>query len=221
VPTATRSRPELSKELILDAALTLIDRDGEAELTFRRLGAELGADPTACYRHFRNKDALLLALGDRLIGEAIGSVPDGLDWRETVRRSSRAVYDALRRHPRLAVLVSVSTQGEQEARGIEQMLGALAEAGLETEQAVDVWHAIADTVLAWAGLEAAYNTLPDELVHPGGAAWTATYTRAPEDQYPHIAAARPFLRDDYDAFPLTLDLMLDGIAARLDHRRNA
>ena len=43
-------RAELSRERILDAAETLIDREGDCALTFRRLGAELGEDPTAAYR---------------------------------------------------------------------------------------------------------------------------------------------------------------------------
>lgn len=221
MPSSTRARPELSRDRILDAALALVERAGDRELTFRRLGAELGADPTACYRHFRSKDDLLLALGDRVLGEAMDEVPDGLDWRETLRQLAMAAFRALLRHPRLAVLVSVrTTQGEQEARGIERVLGTLESAGLSVPEAVDVWHAFGDTVLAWAAFEATYASLPADVRHQDSAAWTTTYRQAPADRYPHIAAAGPHLQQEYDAFPLAVDLLLDGIAARLDHRRN-
>lgn len=219
--SATRPRAELSRERILDAALALVDREGDRELTFRRLGAELGADPTACYRHFRSKDDLLLALGDRVLGEAMDQVPEGQEWRETLRQLAVALFRGMLRHPRLAVLVGVrTTQGEQEARGIERVLGALQDAGLPVAEAVDVWHAVGDSVLAWAAFEATYASLPEDVRRQDSTAWTTTYRLAPADRYPHIAAAGPYLRQEYDAFPLAVDLLLDGIAARLDDRRN-
>lgn len=214
-----RNQVELSREHILDAALRLVD-SGPGTLTFRRLGAELGADPTACYRHFRNKDDLLLALADRLLGEAMRAVPGGTPWRETLERLAVEVHAALLRHPQLAVLVSVrTTQGEEEAAGIERVLATLAEAGLEPAEAVDVWHAFADTVLAWSAFDAAYAALPDATREQDSRAWIDTYRRMPADRYPHLAAAAPHLRD-YDAYPTALELLLDGIAARVNPRRN-
>lgn len=217
----SRVRPELSREVILDAALRVIDSDGEHQLTFRRLGAELGADPTACFRYFASKDDLLLALADRLLGEAIDRVPLGLPWRESLREHALSVYGELLRHPRLAVLVGVrTTRGSQEARAIEQLLASLAEAGLSGAEAVDVWHGIADTTLAWASFEATYAGLPDD-VRTNEDVWTDNLAGLPAETYPHIAAARPHLTSSYEGFPIALDLMLDGIAARLDQRRNA
>ena len=37
----------------------------------RRLGKELGADPTAIYRHFRDKDDVVVGALDRLIAECV------------------------------------------------------------------------------------------------------------------------------------------------------
>ena len=216
VPAATRLRTELSRDRILEAAQEIIDREGDAALTFRRLGRELDVDPTAAYRHFSSKDDLLLALGDRLLGEAMDTVPGGLGWRDNLREMAMALRRSLVRHPRLAVLISVrTTQGEQEARGIEDLLGTLAEAGFPAWEAVAVWRALADTTLAWSGFSAAYETLSDEVRRRDVAAWTTTYRRLPADQYPHIAAARPYLEEDYDAFPMALELLLDGVAARI------
>jgi AcrR family transcriptional regulator len=216
VPAIVNTRPELSRDLILDAAQGIIDRDGDAALTFRRLGLELGADPTAPYRHFSSKDDLLLALGDRLLGEAMDAVPAGLAWRDTLRELALALRSSLLRHPRLAVLISVrTTQGEQEARGIERLLGTLTEAGFHMPEAVAVWRALADTTLAWAGFSAAYLALAGDVRQRDAAAWSTTYKRLPADRYPNIAAARPYLEDEYDAFPLALELLLDGVASRI------
>ncbi len=215
MPAAPRARPELSRERILDAAQAIIDRRGDAALTFRALGAELEADPTAAYRHFTDKDDLLLALADRLLGEAMDTVPPGLGWRDTLAAQAVAVHRSLVRHPRLAVLVSVrTTQGKHEARSIELALATLVQAGFAIDDAVQIWRGLADTILAWAGFSAAYLSLPEE-VRSRDAAWTTSYRKLPGDRYPQIAAARPYLDDDFDAFPLAVDLLLDGISARV------
>jgi len=61
----TRSGVVLDPDMIIDAALRLIEAPGGNALTVRRLGVELGADPSAIYRYFRNVDALLIAVSDR------------------------------------------------------------------------------------------------------------------------------------------------------------
>lgn len=222
MPTHTEQRAELSRELILDAAQEIIDADGESALTFRRLGAQLGADPTAAYRYFRNKDDLLLTLGDRLLGEAMDQLTPGQSWRDDLSQLAHHLRNALVSHPRLAVLISVrTTQGEQEARGIEHILATLADAGLSTQDAVRVWRALADTVLAWSGFSAAYLALPDDI-KTREATWTTAYRRLPADEYPHIHAARPYLDEDADAFDFAIELLLDGVATRIatSHQEN-
>ena len=51
-----RVRPQLDVATILEAALRLSGAGNPEPLTVRSLGNELGADPTAIYRHFRDKD---------------------------------------------------------------------------------------------------------------------------------------------------------------------
>jgi AcrR family transcriptional regulator len=213
-------RPELSAARILDAAQALIEREGDSALTFRRLGAELGADPTAAYRHFRNKDELLLALGDRLLGEAIDptfaeAAPDA-DWRTVLRLSAHSLRNTLVRHPKLAALISVRiTQGEHEARAIERGLACLAQTGLPTREIVAIQRAFADTILAWAAFSAAFVALPSEAKARDAAAWVTTYRQLPPEQFPHIHAASPYLDEFDDAFDIALDLMFDGVEARI------
>ena len=225
--TATRSRSkaqnraELSRGRILDAAQTLIEREGDSALTFRRLGAELDADPTAAYRYFRNKDEMLLALGDRLLGEAVGPIgaetPADADWRTLMRHAAHGLRNTLVRHPKLASLISVRiTQGEHEASGIERSLAALAQTGLPTRDIVGIQRAFADTVLAWSAFSATYAALPAEAKARDAAAWITTYRQLPQDQFPHIHAAGPYLDEFDDAYDLALDLMFDGIQARID-----
>src|SRR5271157_1026364 len=52
------SSAALTREKIVKAAVRIVDRDGLAALSMRRLGAALGVDPMAIYYHLPNKAAL-------------------------------------------------------------------------------------------------------------------------------------------------------------------
>ena len=51
---------------MVDRALALADAHGLEALTIRRLAQDLGVTPMALYWHFRSKEELLAALGDRV-----------------------------------------------------------------------------------------------------------------------------------------------------------
>ena len=54
---------------IVAAAADFIEEYGVSALTMRALGKAMGADPSVVYRHFADKDALLVAIGSALVAE--------------------------------------------------------------------------------------------------------------------------------------------------------
>lgn len=65
---------------VVARALDILGQVGLPALTMRRLGAELGVQPSAIYHHFPNKQALLGAVADEIIargprGEAAADAP--------------------------------------------------------------------------------------------------------------------------------------------------
>ena len=46
----------------------------------RSLGEAIGADPSAVYRHVRDKDELLRAVGDRLLQGVVDGLPGAERW---------------------------------------------------------------------------------------------------------------------------------------------
>ena len=65
-------------------AVELLDTHGLAALTMRRLGTELGVQPSAIYHHFENKQSLLAAVADEVL--ARGPAPhEAGDWAGQVR----------------------------------------------------------------------------------------------------------------------------------------
>src|SRR4051794_9348137 len=128
---ATRTAARLDARAIVDAAIRVIDADGLDALTMRRLGREMGADPTAMYRHFRSKDELQLAICDRLLGSMLDALEPGDGWRATLRNMSWTAWETYHRHPHLAHLLSLSPEVlDQHERLTEIALSALTDAGL-------------------------------------------------------------------------------------------
>ncbi|MFI6540026.1 TetR family transcriptional regulator [Nonomuraea sp. NPDC050547] len=61
---------QLKRADVVTGALALLDTDGLDGLTMRELGARLGVQAGGIYWHFKNKEALLGAMADRIIGTA-------------------------------------------------------------------------------------------------------------------------------------------------------
>jgi AcrR family transcriptional regulator len=79
-------RGTLNPEVILKAAINVIDAEGLAALTIGRLARDLGVRPMALYTHFRDKDAILKAVASELLGrfEIPAAGPDPIDSLRTL-----------------------------------------------------------------------------------------------------------------------------------------
>ncbi|WP_127474027.1 TetR/AcrR family transcriptional regulator [Microbacterium sulfonylureivorans] len=135
--TAAR-KPRLDRQTIVAGALELAETPGVAVISFRELGAHLGVDPTAMYRHFRSKDELNAALLEQLTEQALARVtapPE--DWRDRLRQLAHATLTEFERYPAIGVeAMSITTHGAAERRAIELMLDAFSRAGLDGEDLV-------------------------------------------------------------------------------------
>ncbi|MFE7467489.1 TetR/AcrR family transcriptional regulator, partial [Streptomyces sp. NPDC057499] len=157
----TKQGAVLSEELIVRTALNLIEQRGAEALSVRRLGAALGADPSALYRYFRNTDDLLLAVADELIGRAQQGWALTGCWRTDLRAIGLRIHDSYRANPQAAILAAHRTTGRpHEMRAVETILGVLRQAGFPDALAVRIYHAFVDQALAFAAQDAAALALP-------------------------------------------------------------
>ncbi|MDI2127961.1 TetR/AcrR family transcriptional regulator [Yinghuangia seranimata] len=222
-PQRRRRRPTkqgtvLSQELIVETALRLVGRHGADALSARRLGAALGADPTAIYRYFRSTDDLLLAVADELLGQAQEGWTATGDWREDLRELGLRLYAAYARHPQAALLAAHRTTGRgNEITAVETLLGVLRSAGFPDAEAVRIYHAFADQTLAFSSLRAASVALPPEALAADRKVWRETYGRLDPDAHPNIAATMTLLETEMagSGYPAALELLLDAVEARL------
>ncbi|OKI02075.1 TetR family transcriptional regulator [Streptomyces sp. CB02923] len=217
---ARRGRPPstaLSQDLILDTALSIVDREGPDALTLRRLGADLGTNHTAVLRHFAGKDEILLGLAERLIREAMDGFAPSANWRPTLETLARRVRAACLAHPRVAVLTATRvSRREAEFHGADVVVGALRRAGFEDRDAARYYRALVDTALALASHEAAVVALGGASGEGDRTAWRREYLAASPARYPDLAAVAPHLAaaDEDDQFETTLGLLLDAVELR-------
>ena len=125
--------PLLSRDRIVAAALDLVDTEGLAALSTRRLAAVLGVSGPSLYNHFSTKDALLDAVVDEVLGEVDLSMWAQVDketWAGALARWARSYRAALVAHPNLVpVLAQGPGRRTNALRLADAVFGGLVDAG--------------------------------------------------------------------------------------------
>ncbi|MFG3041484.1 TetR/AcrR family transcriptional regulator [Streptomyces sp. NPDC048330] len=183
----------------MDAAVRIAARAEPDGLTGKTLGVELGVDRSAVWRHFADRDALLLAVGDRLLQMAVDGVPGGLPPRERLTCLARRVVEVYVAHPYIGAAIACRTlRGPGELAAIEMMLAAMQELGLPPGAAARLQKLFADTVLSYAGMLAGYAVLPAHVREADERLWAGTYATVSADEYPALAAHLPHLAQQHE-----------------------
>lgn len=98
---------KLDREGILAAALAIVDEEGLDGLSLRALGERLGVSHMAAYRHFADRDAIIDALADRVVGQIRLADPETVeDLDELVLGYIHRARDTLLAHPALVPVVA-------------------------------------------------------------------------------------------------------------------
>ncbi|MGB0098927.1 MAG: TetR/AcrR family transcriptional regulator C-terminal domain-containing protein [Nocardioides sp.] len=118
---------------VVERALGVLDTWGLADLTMRRLGAELGVQPSALYHHFATKQLLLAAVADEILARGRpAELPT--TWDARVSAVCAALRDALLGYRDGAELVATTYSFGLGAAGpYDDLVAALADAGLDAE----------------------------------------------------------------------------------------
>jgi AcrR family transcriptional regulator len=209
------NRVPLSKERVLGAAVALADAQGVEGLSMRKLAQELGVVPMALYKHVANKDELLDAMVDVVVGE-IDPPAGGTDWKTAMRRRVLSARGALLRHPWASrVMESRASPTPAVLAYMDSMIGMFRAGGFSIDLTHHAMHAMGSRLLGFS------QELFDETadVGPGMDAETL---RELAGAFPHITELVVAIThdqasvvgvgcDDQFEFEFALDLMLDGL----------
>jgi TetR/AcrR family transcriptional regulator, tetracycline repressor protein len=212
-------QPPLSRDAILDRALAVADAEGIDAVSVRRLARDLGVTPMALYWHVDDKNALLHALGDRLLGGLDLTVDERVPWPEQLRAFVVSFTAVLRAHPSAAMLIgSLPTVASENALdATEVALDILRRAGFSPEEAAHITTQIVRTTTSMVIAEL------DVIPATGEPACTEEFLRLlPPERFPRvIEAAGPLsAHEDPESFyDLVIELILAGIEAAAARRR--
>lgn len=207
----TQRRQPLTRERVLHGAVALADRDGLDSLTMRRLGAELGVEAMALYKHVANKDEILDGIVDVVLAEIEIPAP-GSEWRTAMRQRATSARRVLRRHPwAIGLMESRDTPGPATLQYLDAVIASLRDGGFSVEMAA---HAF------WLLDSYVYGHVIQEISLPFDPSEQAASTEEILDQadmgdYPHLAeVAAEAMTSPYDIdseFEFGLDLILDTL----------
>jgi AcrR family transcriptional regulator len=145
--TSTRRARERAstRERIIEAALHVLETEGAAALTMRRIATDVEYTAPVVYQHFANKDALVLELvahGHRLM---LAEVRQAAEEPDIDRRMLRAASEYVRfagEHPHLYEVMNGTAVDAQERRhAAEPAIGLV-------KELLTTWSQTHDVVLA-------------------------------------------------------------------------
>ncbi len=210
---APRSRPPLSRDEIVAAAVALADEDGMAAVSMRKVAARLGVEAMSLYHHVANKDDLLDGMVDAVMAEF--EVPaDADDWRDALRHRCRSARAALQRHPwAIGLLDSRTTPGPATLGHHDAVIGALRHGGFSVAGAAHAF-ALVDAFLYGFALQE--RNLPFDPGDDVGVVAEEIVGHLSPDEFPHLVemATEHVMAPGYDfgdEFEHGLALVLDAL----------
>jgi AcrR family transcriptional regulator len=210
-----RARDSLSREIIVAAAEAVVERDGLDRLTFQSIGEELNAHPTSIYRHFRDKDELLLELIDTLRARSYaGAMVETDDWVADLRAQAHLIHEHYMRYPEFALQMAI--RRPTDFNSVEFSISALRRGGYGPEEAALYSRALGQLVRSATSIQAALEILPEDIKEADELTWQRDYRKLDPEAYPAITWVEsnlPGIRDPR-AWETALDLLLESIERR-------
>jgi AcrR family transcriptional regulator len=219
---STRDRPAkapLSEDVVVDAALAILQSDGLEAVTMRRVAAALDTGAASLYVYVAGREGLLRAMLDRVVAAVELKPPDPSQWRSQLHSLLMRVRRALVAHPGIAAMtLAEPPTTEAVLRLVENLLGILLAGGLDPQDAA--WACDIFVLLATAAAR------EDDVRRPRGASdddrreqvaeLYRTFAGLPPDRFPLIAAnaAQMVAGDGDERFRFAIDVVIDGVLAR-------
>jgi len=212
----TAPRRVLSRDVIVEAAVKVLDSEGVGGLSMRRIAQELGTGAASLYAHVANRDELEALVFDHIAEEVPVPEVDPARWREQLKQLLRDTLDVLVRHPGSAALAMGRVPlGPNALTRTECMLALLKAGGVSDRMAgfaVDILY-LYPTATA---LEQSIYLQRGQTEQNMQAYYTqvADYLRAlPADRFPHTVALVSSIISGggEERFDLGLDVLITGL----------
>ena len=205
----TKRRPQLTRDAIVDAAISVAERDGLAKLSMRNLAAELGFEVMSLYTHVSNKADIHTGMVEWAVELLeLPDIDDTFDWRAGLRRHALDLKVLFERHPWLVELWLRSIPGPSRFDLMEWQLAAFAVSGLSEADAHRAYHAFFNHTVGYMLQRHAMAFAGDDV------AIAKMISTLDPDRHVHVLHHVDQHRsgDIGDSFEFTLDLLLEDFS---------
>lgn len=212
IPKRIAKRIPLTRQRILDAAMTIADTEGLDAITMRRLGQATNVEAMSLYKHVADKDEILDGLLERVL-EAIELPQPGEHWRDAMTRRAHSARNVFSRHPWAVGLLESRAQNSSPLRlaYFDSILGALCAAGFSHQLAMRAFSMLDAYIYGYILQEHNLAFRDDASLQEVG----ADLLRQMANRYPHLTAVtQHVLLVGYDhttEFAFGLELLIDAL----------
>jgi AcrR family transcriptional regulator len=211
---------ELTRHRIVQTAIMIADREGMAELSMRRIAAELGAATMSLYRHVPGKEDLILFMIDMALGEERFPATRPAGWRARLELCARLQWRLFRRHPWLAPAMSLTRPqlAPNALAHTEWMLDAFDETGVDLNDRMYIHimlfsfvRGVATAIEPEAEAERETGMTNDEWMQTQGENIASLFTSNALTNFRRLTQRSDFYFDLDLLFEFGLARLLDGI----------
>jgi AcrR family transcriptional regulator len=208
-------RRQLTRERVVEEALTVIAQDGVEALTMRGLGARLEVVPGAVYRHVRNKQQLQDLVLDSVLAEVDVHLDLSLAWTEQLKLLAHRLRAVLEDHPGVAgILKTRDPLGPHSLVLAEAFLGPLQTAGFGNRDAGLAFFLLVDYTIGFAVSSPPTSVNEQRVRDPATRTQLHQFFRSlPSDRFPALVALGEHVWVDNrdERFTAGLDVLVDGL----------
>jgi AcrR family transcriptional regulator len=190
-----RGRPRtIHRDNVIRTALAIVDHEGLAALTIRRLAEELGVGIATIYGAAGDKEEILGALVDTVLSELELPAPTAEQWDEALVEFIASGHEALLRHPAVAQLAALQpVRGPVVLRVQETILELLRAGRLDDHATIAAYTAVTSFLMGFTLLRASRAHLEHQ---PERRQLAAALSGAPAEDLPELRALAPYLYDE-------------------------
>lgn len=209
----------LTRDRIVEAALSIARDEGLEALSIRKLAEQVGVSRMALYRHIPDKEALLDLVADAIADRdlAIPDVDSG-SWDERLRVLAAGMRSQLLAYKGLTdLIVTRGNRGPSVLKLTEAVLSILDDAGFDAHWAARYYQAVIDVLVGRVHAE-----LQSTLTSPDRAErMIAAVESQPVGTWPLIGEVGSHLQTvtEDEIYATEVELLIDGLRAATDRRK--
>ena len=209
----SRGARALTRERIVETAVRIGDTESLDTLTVRRLAGELGVGAMTLYSYFRNKEEILDAMADHVLGGMEVPPAESDDPVEVIVGCGRAFRAMMLAHPCVVRLLATRVTDSIDALdgAMEDVLARLESAGLTGAEVTRAYGVLITYALGFSGYQTPRTWGDDAEARRQRRHF---YAGLPADRFPstvRLAEELPALASS-DQFEFGLRLLAEGLS---------